>query len=248
MKKQLVLTIMSLGISFITQTANGADTPAATPNASAASAAVSSNDNYLGDCFHVYIKTKTSDGAVLESGWYLTLSQDNGNLNLLKIDSAGISCSPKDAIVGVDGYPINVQVKVHDLDGIAKRTGWVYGALVLPFKYHIDDKSFSGETSIGPYFGRRSTLGSSSFIWAITAGLTPLSVDSVDQNGNPKSTQLTAFTYAAGLMFEMNKGTSPFRAGIFYGHDVVSSDSAITYKHDRKNWLALQIAWDFVAK
>lgn len=222
---------------------------------------VSSNDNYLGDCFKVFIPTKDTSGNqfgggrdtsgnLIGGGWYLTLSQDKDTdkVHLLKVNSPnGILCSANDPLP-ID-EPEQVTASANELvaNG-ALRSGWVYGALVLPYKYHPDDKSFSSETSIGPYVGRRSTLGALSYIWAVTAGLTPLSVESVDQDGNKKTTNLTAFTYAAGLMFEVNKGASPFRAGIFFGRDVVSSDTAVTYKHDRKNWLAFQLGWDFVAK
>ena len=222
---------------------------------------VSTNDNYLGDCFKVFIPTKdtsgnlfgggrNTSGKLLGGGWYLTSSQDKDTdkVHLLKVNSPnGILCSADDPLP-ID-EPEQVTASANELmaNG-ALRSGWVYGALVLPYKYHPDDKSFSSETSIGPYVGRRSTLGALSYIWAVTAGLTPLSVESVDQDGNKKTTNLAAFTYAAGLMFEFNKGASPFRAGIFFGRDIVSSDSAVTYKHDRKNWLAFQLGWDFVAK
>jgi hypothetical protein len=251
MSKIFVLGFMLLSIFYVEQSAYSADSADAgktDPKNTPAAYATNSNDNYIGDCFHVYLKTKTPDDKILNPGWYLTLAQDKEKLSMVKVQSNGIYCSPKKADVGEGGYPIEVQVNVHDLDGRAKRTGWVYGALVLPFKYHLEDKSFSGETTIGPYLGRRSTLGSSSFIWAVTAGLTPLSVESTDAGGNQKSTQLSAFTYAAGLMFEINNGASPFRVGLFYGTDVVSSDSVVTYKHDRQNWLAFQLGWDFVAK
>ncbi|MGC2166582.1 MAG: hypothetical protein WA632_11270 [Gallionella sp.] len=204
----------------------------------------SSNDNYIGDCFHVFIPTQSADKtSVLNKGWYLTLSQDKDVLDVLRVKSGRFLCSSDDS----DGEPVKVSA-ADMLKRGALRSGWVYGALALPYKYHLDDKSFSSETTVGPYVGRRSTLLGTSYIWALTAGLTPLRVDSTDQGGNKKSTTLLSFTYAAGLMFELNKGASPFRAGIFYGRDVVSSDSAVTYTHDRKNWVAFQLGYDFVAQ
>ncbi len=216
------------------------------PASAKAESIVSLNDNYNNDCFGVV----GSVGDFKKDDWLYVVSQekrDTDHLNVVKVKkpTAPFFMCDTDA---VSPSPVQHVSAEELIKNGAQRTGWVYGALILPYKYHFDDKSFSSEVSIGPYLGRRSTLSAVSYIWAVTAGLTPLSVDSVDQNGNKKSTTLTAFTYAAGLMFELNKGASPFRAGIFFGRDVVSSDSAVTYKHDRKNWMAFQLGYDFVAK
>ena len=255
MKKQTVLTLVLLGMFCSAQAANSSETGTEEGSKAATSAPekptpVSSNDNFIGDCFKVFITTKDTLGNDISAGWYLTLSQakDTDALDLVKVKSAGYICSVDDPDPDTK-KPTRVTATASELMKLgAQRTGWVYGALILPYKYHFDDKSFSSEASIGPYLGRRSTLGNISYIWTLTAGLTPLSVDSVDQNGNKKSTSLLAFTSAIGLMFELNKGASPFRAGIFYGRDMVSSNSAVTYTHDRKTWLAVQLGWDFVAK
>jgi len=204
----------------------------------------SSNDNYNGDCFHLYIKKNLGDPPKsMETGWYLTTKQEGNKLTLYQVNSGRWFCDLDDLKSETE-----YSVDANEFDGIARRTGWVYGGLILPYKYHYDDKSISGETTIGPYVGRRSTLGDTSFIWAVSAGVTPISVESTDQNGNPKSTPLTAFTYAVGWMFEFNKGSSPFRGGVFFGKDIVSKTSAVPYKHNRKNWVAFQLGWDFTQK
>lgn len=246
MNKQLILALTLLSIACFARAENDANGNRPAPS-SPETAAVSSNDNYVGDCFRVYIPSDSTSGSTLTPGWYLTLSQHDDNLKLLKVKSPlGVICSAQRPEVDEKGNPVIVEAKATDLFAYrALRTGWTYGVLVLPYKYHLDDKSFSGETTIGPYIGRRSTLGDIGYTWAMTAGFTPVSVESIDQSGNKKSTQLSAFSYAIGLIFELNKGLSPFQAGIFFGRDVVSSDSAVTYNHDRKNWLAFQLGWDF---
>jgi hypothetical protein len=238
------ILLLTLSLSFTTAIAEGNKAP---------SVPTSSNDDYRGDCFHLHVETTIIENGkqrTLQPGWYLTLKQDGENLHLLKVESQGFICSSSKPSFESNGstHPIEVSMKPDDLDGRATRTGWIYGILILPFKYHLNDNSFSGETTVGPYLGRRSSIRDTSFSWAVTAGMTPISADSIDQTGAVKSTPLTAFTYAAGLMFEVNKGPAPMKIGVFFGQDVVSSDSAVSYKHDRKNWLALQVGWDLTSK
>ena len=81
---------------------------------------------------------------------------------------------------------------------------------------------------------------------ALTAGLTSVKGKLTDANGAVTNPDLTAFTYAGGLIFDISKGAArAFKAGVFWGKDVVGSDVANAYVHNRKNWIALQLGYDF---
>jgi hypothetical protein len=219
----------------------------------------SSNDNYVGDCFEVMVKLSTlrkANGAQDTDDFddqhgdrLLVTGQDTANpdsLKVARVKKVGFLNGPPFFACKPTLNADPETVSANDLLSTgAIRTGWVYGGLVLPFKYHFDDKSFGASTSVGPYVGRRSSFGAASYTWALTAGLTPISVTGTDSNGNQQTTALTAYTYAAGLIFEISKSSTPFRGGLFFGKDVVSSTSAVPYAHNRKNWLAFQLGYDF---
>ncbi len=128
------------------------------------------------------------------------------------------------------------------------RMGWTYGMLALPFKYFGHDKSFSTAVSLGPYVGRRFSTAGSAVTLAGAAALGSVQGEVRDAAGTVTGTpELTSFSWAAGVMWDISKnsGTRPFKMGVFYGKDYVSEDSAATYKHNRKSWLAFQIGFDF---
>lgn len=137
------------------------------------------------------------------------------------------------------------------VDAGASRIGWTYGALALPYKYHFHDHSFGSEVSIGPYFGRRFGRAGSAFTVAFSAGIADVKGTVRDDAGNITDTpNLLAFTYAAGLMWDITKATNikPFKIGVFVGQDRVSSSNAVKYEHNGRTWLSFQIGYDFTDK
>jgi hypothetical protein len=131
----------------------------------------------------------------------------------------------------------------------AHRYGWAYGVLVLPFKYHRHDKSFTpGTLTIGPYLGRRWGSAGSGFTAAMAATLGSVRGEERNAQGAITATpDLTAFSWALGGMLDVSKNPDlrPFKVGLFWGSDRVNGSDAVTYKHNRKHWLAFQIGFDF---
>lgn len=123
------------------------------------------------------------------------------------------------------------------------RSGWVYGALLVPYKYHLDDKSFSSATTIGPYLGyRMGGLGvETAFIGSF--GLSSLSV--ANPSGSGDTSTIQGFSAAIGLIGGVSKSTGPMRFGIMFGKDWAGSNSAVPYKHEGKTWVAVQIGFSF---
>lgn len=122
-----------------------------------------------------------------------------------------------------------------------RRSGWVYGALLVPYKYHRHDKSFSSAATIGPYLGYRlDGLGfDSAFIGSI--GIASLAV----QNNTGGTTNLQGYTMAFGLIASITKNKNPLQFGVLLGRDWAGSNAAVPYQHEGKTWLAVQIGFSF---
>lgn len=131
----------------------------------------------------------------------------------------------------------------------AHRYGYTYGVLTLPFKYYPGDKSIlAGGLAIGPYFGRRWGQPGSAVTFAVAATLGSVKGEVRDAADKVTSTpDLTAFSVAAGLMWDVSKNpnTKAFKIGLFYGKDRVSSNDTVKFKQNGKPWVAFQIGYDF---
>lgn len=122
------------------------------------------------------------------------------------------------------------------------RSGWTYGALLVPYKYHFDDKSLGNSVTLGPYLGWR--LGRLGWDVAVigTIGLAGVAVPKPD--GSDTSTQ-QGVTWAVGFLSNVTKNRNPLQFGLLIGQDRVGSNSAVPYKHEGKTWIAAQIGFDF---
>lgn len=130
------------------------------------------------------------------------------------------------------------------------RYGWIYGPMLVPFKYFPHDRSFEPSQSLGMYMGYRTSWFESrglSFVGG--AGLATMKVSEVvDDPAKPgskttKENTIAGYTVAGGVMFDLTREAKPFVAGLLLGRDFVGSNSALTYKHDNKTWIALQVGW-----
>lgn len=131
-----------------------------------------------------------------------------------------------------------------DLDQYGfSRAGWVYGALLVPYKYHFHDRSFSSATTIGPYLGyRMGGLGfNTAFVGSV--GLSSLTVANPSANGDTSTIQ--GFSVAVGIIGDVNKNNNPMTFGVLAGRDWAGSNSSVPYKHEGKTWAAVQIGFSF---
>ena len=119
-------------------------------------------------------------------------------------------------------------------------SGPVSGPLVVPFKYRLDDKSITGDATLGLYAGYSFDIP----IWRtnfripitpfVSGGLTQVSV--VDENG--ESDSKSGFTWSAGLLIQ-NWGN--LTIGIVYGQDRVGDQD---FEHEGKGWFSFMIGWE----
>lgn len=123
-----------------------------------------------------------------------------------------------------------------------ERLGITYGALAVPFKYHLKgSKSFEGGGTVAPYLGYR--FDRSSFGFGIKViGFLGLSVINVNQNinGEQKSQSLAGFSYGLGVL---GQAKNEFQVGMVVGADRVSDSS--NYPDNGKLWVAIAIGYSF---
>jgi hypothetical protein len=130
------------------------------------------------------------------------------------------------------------------------RYGWIYGPMIVPFKYFPHDRSFEPSQSLGMYMGyRTSWFESRGLSWVASAGLATMKasqvVDDPDKPGSKttKENTIAGYSIAGGVLFDLTREAKPFVAGLLVGRDFVGRNSALTYAHDNRNWIALQIGW-----
>ncbi len=137
------------------------------------------------------------------------------------------------------------------LDAGARRYGFAFGALALPYKYFRREGAIVTGIPVGLYAGYRwGQIGSA---WTLALGATVGSVkantlDAADPTKVTGTAEVTAIGTTIGLIFDISKakGTRPFKIGLFYGSDRVSSDQkTVRYDYNKRPWFAFQVGYDF---
>jgi hypothetical protein len=201
---------------------------------------VSDSTKYKGDCFKVVSRIPGAPAA--ERLYVVEQSADGSSLQVLPAKiSFYFLCGPA-------GDPAQASVAVSTQDvqrSGAMRSGWVYGTLMLPFKYRPGDQTIHNNVTVGPYMGARVETGGIGWTYAVSAGVTQTKVTSVDADNKPTETNVSGFTLAAGLLFDVNKSAKPFKTGVFIGADRYSKLNGVKVTGSGKPWIALQIGYDF---
>jgi hypothetical protein len=132
-----------------------------------------------------------------------------------------------------------------DLDKFGfRRLGFIYGGLIIPYKYFPHDKSLEPGTTMGPFVGYR--FGQTG--WGISAIATYAVTDikvKVKEDTELKERTFFALSRGIGFMFDITKSDMPFRAGVMWGRDRVGSNNVDVYPHDGHTWVAAQLGWEF---
>jgi hypothetical protein len=220
-----------------------------------ATLAISGLGDYVGDCFATPIAPAGS--GLKAGGHYLVTGQQD----------AGDKDRELTIVDGTDPHWYKLGCKaaqsgsVHRvlasglIESGAKRKGYAYGFLTMPYKYFPSDKSFETGVPIGGYLGWRSGQAGSGKTVAAAVTLGSVKANTVDPNqrdaaGNKLVTgnaDVAALSFAFGGMFDLLKSPAgkPFKAGVFVGWDFVNEDPGIDYRHNRKPWIAIQLGYDF---
>ncbi|WP_347703289.1 hypothetical protein [Roseateles paludis] len=131
------------------------------------------------------------------------------------------------------------------------RYGWVYGPMVVPFKYFMHDHSIEPSQSLGMYLGYRISTFNRGISLVGTAGAATMKVSTVVDSTDPakpgkttKENSILGYSMAAGVLVDITREAKPFVAGLLIGKDFVGSNSALPYVHDRRWWMAFQLGWN----
>lgn len=126
-------------------------------------------------------------------------------------------------------------------DSLAERSinGATSGPLIVPFKFRLDDKSLSGEATLGYYVGFdvSSEIGEYWCTPLISAGLTQISVSSSDGQGGVVDDTKTGVTIALGLLL---KNWDGMNVGFVVGQDRIGDQS---WAHEGETWISFSVGW-----
>lgn len=126
-------------------------------------------------------------------------------------------------------------IQSHDLS----RSGYHFGALIVPFKYYIgDDKEIKAAATIAPFLGWRvATARGMSFSPIVTAGLGVVQVNDPTE----KSTDtVSTLTLGTGLLMTSAKNEK-WSAGVLWGQDKISKEDRAKDPVVAEHWISLFI-------
>ncbi|MDD2777099.1 MAG: hypothetical protein PHU06_14195 [Gallionella sp.] len=143
----------------------------------------------------------------------------------------------------VDGHGSFLVDKVAIENAAHLRRGFTFGALLVPFKYQLSDKSFSGSTTIEPYIGYKFQDNRGSITPVFSAGL--VSNIKVPLANGGGTVDRSGISLATGVIFSIDKGTG-IQIGILFGQDRLGSNAAAPYQYEGKTWTSVSIGWKFI--
>jgi hypothetical protein len=117
-----------------------------------------------------------------------------------------------------------------------RRTGVIFGALVVPFKFHLGGSNkLSSSSTIAPYVGFRGPAPFGlTFTPVVSAGLGLVPVS----NGSGEAETRSAFSAAVGVLLTHSK-SDKFNAGILFGKDFLSKADRAGDDTVDKVWFSL---------
>lgn len=119
--------------------------------------------------------------------------------------------------------------------------GITYGALVVPFKMRLNDKTLSGQASIGPFWGWRwGNVGDGAVTLFATTGLTTISISDVNSSETENRLGLTA---GVGLVATTAEG---FQIGLIYGIDHLGDKDEPGWRYEDRPWVSFSIGFGFL--
>lgn len=214
------------------------------PPAEKSEKVVSNPANYVHDCIKPFGTLKKSlEAKGVKNDKVYVASQDGSTLRVLPAGKEKIlgifGCHPE------DGEQFEITVDEIISSG-SFRSGWVYGVMVAPFKFYPYSGEIAASATVGPYLGwRMDRVMGVSTTWVVSGGISSVTAQDKDEAGQPKSVQMTAWSGATGFIFEIKKGTNPFRAGMLVGKDWIDRKSSVRYENNARTWVALQLGYDW---
>jgi hypothetical protein len=114
--------------------------------------------------------------------------------------------------------------------------GSQYGVLLVPYKFHLSDRSFSTGATIGGFYHFAFTTPGISWGPVASAGLGVVPVSSIDAAGKATTDNKAALSAATGFLVTFSKA-GRFQIGLLAGWDWAGDEAH--YKYEGKTWVAL---------
>lgn len=139
-----------------------------------------------------------------------------------------------------------------DLVGATRRYGYTWGVLSMPYKWFPKQKAFVTGAPIGAYAGWRWAQAASGTTLAVAATLSSVKADTFETDADgvetvTGSTEVSALSLAIGFIWDITKDkrSTPFKAGVFVGSDMINEAPGIRYLYNRKTYVAIQLGYNF---
>lgn len=217
---------------------------------------VSARGDYEGDCFRIVAEPPDS-GLKSKEVYAVTHQEVDGSDKRLYLVQGDLSYWPSPWSWGCRARlgPVKI-VNASVLERhAARREGWAYGALTMPYKYFPHDKSFVAGLPIGGFLGWRWGALASGSTLAVALTLSQVKADTLDPktldgDGKPTKTgtaDVAALSLAIGYVFDVSKSSAarPYKAGVFVGVDRTNQSPTVNYANNGKTWVAIQFGFDF---
>jgi hypothetical protein len=168
------------------------------------------------------------------------------------------------SVVSCTGYPlvstdVTYQFDASDLDKVSsQRMGFTWGALVVPYKFYLSDKSIKGNPSTLLYAGYEGWFPGVSLALVGSAGLgvataasnstgssssaqgTTTAPNSTPSASNSSSSTSALYTLATGFIVTFG---GSMKAGVMFGWDYQAS--GVGFKYEGKTWTAISVGTSF---
>lgn len=133
-------------------------------------------------------------------------------------------------------------VSDNDMKNAEFRSGFEYGALIVPFKMQLSGgKAFTGSSSVGGYLGYQNPIGDLGINYSPIAFAGASNISTSETTGSATKSQTVAgISYGGGILFDVKDS---FHVGFVLGFDHVSS--AQKYQYNDKPWISFEIGYSF---
>jgi hypothetical protein len=186
-----------------------------------------------------------------DDGTTLTVAIDKVNADAVRSEtgSAGSACTSDKFVQQGHQYTI---LKKYVLNASPTIQGFVTGALAIPFKFHLSDRSVTAGSTIGTYIGYRTSIDNTVAITPVVAGglaLISTAAAQASSSGTTTSTSggtqtSTGISIATGLIGSVTSASaSGAQFGILVGADWLGKKS--NYAYEGKPWIAFEIGYNF---
>lgn len=173
------------------------------------------------------------------------LADQNISGNFLKVGDPALCKGNNSTVVETDTLYV---ISKSDLGAHQfTRTGFTFGALVVPFKFRFGDNELVSSSTVAPYVGWRLGYLQKSGVTFTPVLSSGLALVPVSDSQTGKSETKSALSFATGFVVGSTKNEQ-FQAGILFGVDVANKSDREKDPGLKKPWASFYIGYSGSAK